>query len=124
VQATPTGHPNRAKHLSNLGLVLEGRYDLTGAPADQEEAITGRLHSGAAAAGGTGDTAGPEARRTPGLGHRRRRGPGRAENVRAGVPRAVRDDSRTVATRAPGAQVINSIEPIRVSGEREPKQRS
>jgi hypothetical protein len=40
VEATPQGHPDWAKWLSNLGVVLRDRYSCTGAIADLEEAKT------------------------------------------------------------------------------------
>jgi tetratricopeptide (TPR) repeat protein len=39
VNATPEGHPDRAGHLSNLGILLGDRYSRTGAMADLEDAI-------------------------------------------------------------------------------------
>ncbi|MGD0069799.1 MAG: SAV_2336 N-terminal domain-related protein, partial [Streptosporangiaceae bacterium] len=40
VQATPAGHPSRARHLSNLGNALQARYEHTEMTADLDAAIS------------------------------------------------------------------------------------
>jgi tetratricopeptide (TPR) repeat protein len=40
VDATPTGHPDRSKYLSNLGFVLRSRFERTGGVADLDTAIS------------------------------------------------------------------------------------
>jgi hypothetical protein len=40
VEATPSEHPNRLGHLSNLGIALQSRFERTGQEVDLDEAIT------------------------------------------------------------------------------------